>query len=102
MQNDIERLIPLSPLIEWPAATSVSQIGEWLAAVEAGQWSWVKNTRCKYVDIKFDTRRGAYRILDRDGNPITFEELCWQYSGETPAPPASPVHAPDEEQSNAG
>jgi len=71
--------------IELPAITSIAQISEWLAAVGSGAWTWTRNSRCKYVDIKFDTRRGAYRILDRDGHQITFEQLTYQLRSEAPS-----------------
>lgn len=58
----------------------------WLSAVGAGEWSWVKNTRCKYVTLRIDARSGAYAVLDRDDKPITANELEWQYSAECPSP----------------
>ena len=38
-------------------------------------WSWISNSKCKYISLKFDMRDGAFVILDRDKNRITFEEL---------------------------
>jgi hypothetical protein len=65
-----------------PPLVTFEQVREWLAEVEAGRWSWTRNTRCKYVDIKLDTRRGAYAVHDRDDKPITYEQLRWQYGRE--------------------
>jgi hypothetical protein len=74
---------PLDELITMPAPlVTFEQVRGWLDEVEAGRWSWTRNTRCKYVDIKLDTRRGAYALHDRDGKPITYEELRWQYGRE--------------------
>ena len=78
--------IALAELITAPPITSTVQVSEWLDAVATGRWTWTRNTRGKYVDLKLDTRRGAYRILDRDGHEITFEQLCWQYPAPLPIP----------------
>jgi hypothetical protein len=53
------------------------------------KWSWVKNTSCKYIQIKIDMRDGGYVLLDRDGNRISFDQLKWQYSAETPNEPGT-------------
>lgn len=54
-------------------------IAAWLASVADGSWSWVRNTRCKYVKLGIDTKRGAYLVNDRDDVPISADELLWQY-----------------------
>lgn len=76
-----------APEIIAPAITLTADIAEWLDAVATGRWTWTRNTRCKYVDLKLDTRRGAYCILDRNGEQITFEQLRWQYPAPLPTPP---------------
>lgn len=38
-------------------------------------WSWIKNSDCKYISLRFDMRDGAFVILNRDKTRITFEEL---------------------------
>ncbi len=58
-------------------------IAAWIEKVRSGEWIWARNSICKYVTIKFDTRAGAYRIEDRDGNEISFAQLRHQY-GERP------------------
>lgn len=63
-----------------------AQIAAWLAKVASGEWTWVRNTRCKYVTLRIDTRRGAYLVKDRDDQPLTANELEWQYSAECPSP----------------
>lgn len=45
-------------------------------------WSWVSNMRSKYVSLRFDMRDGAFVILDRNGERISFEELKWQYDSK--------------------
>jgi hypothetical protein len=56
-----------------------ADLATWLADVAAERWSWVRNTKCKYVTLKIDTRRGAYCIEDRDGNKIDLIDLTEQY-----------------------
>jgi len=50
-------------------------------------WSWGRNTRCKYIDIRIDMRSGLCYLMDRDGKFITLAQLQWQYSHVTPNPP---------------
>jgi hypothetical protein len=71
-------------LVQRPIAPN-SDLALWLNRVASGEWNWVRNTRCKYVTLKIDTRRGAYAILDRDDKPLTASDLMWQYSSETPS-----------------
>lgn len=70
-----------------PPAVPPEQLADWLRDVAAGNWAWVRNSKCKYVTLKIDTRRGAFRIEDRDGKPISFDDLTFQYgtrAKETP------------------
>ena len=38
-------------------------------------WSWLNNSRCKYVSVRFDMRDGAFVLLDRDGKRISLKDL---------------------------
>lgn len=58
-------------------------ISTWLQDVAEGRWTWVRNSRCKYVSLHLDTRVGAYCVRDRDGNLIDAETLLYQYEGES-------------------
>lgn len=58
-----------------------------LSAMRRSGWSWTRNTRCKYVDVRIDTRSGRCFVMDRDGKFITLDQLAWQYSKATPEPP---------------
>lgn len=58
-------------------------VSTWLQDVAEGRWTWVRNTRCKYVTMHFDTRAGAYCVKDRDGNAIDAETLLYQYESES-------------------
>jgi predicted dehydrogenase len=74
---------------------SFEEIIAWATAVAEGRWSWVRNSKCKYVTLHIDTRSGAYRIDDRDDQRITLTELVSQYrrdsdgSGEAVETPES-------------
>lgn len=46
-----------------------------------GEWQWPMNYRCKYIGLRVDMRTGSCVLTDRDGNPITFEELENQSCG---------------------
>lgn len=43
-------------------------------------WSWSSNSECKYISIRIDMRDGAFILLNRDGQRISFEQL--QYQGQ--------------------
>lgn len=55
--------------------------------MKEGDWSWFKNQRCKYVDLRIDMRDGGCIIKDGDGKRIGPEMLAWQYSSVNPEPP---------------
>lgn len=57
---------------------SCAELSVWLGQVARQEWIWARNSRCKYVTLKTDTRRGAYAILDRDDNPIELDDLFRQ------------------------
>ena len=57
--------------------------------MKAGNWKWIKNQRCKYVDLRIDMRDGGCIIKDSDGKRISPEMLAWQYTSENPEPPES-------------
>jgi hypothetical protein len=57
-------------------------LASWLSEVANGDWTWVQNSRCKYVTLKIDTRAGAYQVLDRDDKPLAVEELLYQHGRE--------------------
>jgi len=59
-----------------------------LKAASKGEWTWVNNTRCKYVELRIDMRDGGCLIRDGQGNRIDPETLRHQaYThGGTPWP----------------
>lgn len=58
-----------------------------------GDWMWIRNSRCKYVDIRVDTRSMHCVIYDRDRVRITLDELRYQYSSAPQPGEPQPVAA---------
>jgi hypothetical protein len=56
------------------------------SAFDMDKWTWLKNSRCKYIEIRIDTRDGGCIIRDRDGNRISPKQLMYQYSENNPDP----------------
>lgn len=79
IEQEAEARIEMDLLTRMPVSVSPEALAGWLKQVAAGEWIWPRNSRCKYVTLKIDTRRGAFRIEDRDGKPIAFDELRFQY-----------------------
>lgn len=79
--------VSLEDSLKRPSIVSMEDFKSWVDSITSNCWSWVKNTRCKYVTIRIDTRRGVYSIKDRDGREISLGQLFWQYSKDTPEPP---------------
>lgn len=46
------------------------------------EWSWSRNWSCKYVDIRFDMRDGAFTLRNKEGERISLKQLNWQYGVE--------------------
>lgn len=81
------------PVPNFQTAASIPAIIDWLRAVHSSNWTWSRNSRCKYVTIKIDTRHGAYRIEDRDGKELLLEELLHQFGVSPP-----PIQSVDQNQ----
>ena len=52
-----------------------------------GGWTWIKNSDCKYIQLRIDMRDGGFVICDGEGRRISFDALKYQYSKETPERP---------------
>jgi hypothetical protein len=50
-----------------------------IKCVQGINWTWIANSRCKYIDLRIDMRDGATILMDRDGNKISIEELTYQH-----------------------
>lgn len=56
------------------------RLDEVVAIVRSPEWSWTRNSRCKYISVRMDTRthNNLCVVYDRHGEPITLEELKFQ------------------------
>jgi len=43
------------------------------------KWSWIRNSRCKYISVRIDMRDGACILMDRNGNRILVKDLLFQH-----------------------
>lgn len=76
-----------------------------LKAISRGDWYWGANSRCKYIEIRLDTRDGGCILYDRERVRISPEQFSHQshpvrmepwpaYSGiANPSPPEGMVAA---------
>ena len=53
-----------------------------LQTMRQGKWHWMRNNRCKYVEVRVDMRDGRCIIRDRYGKRIDSRDLEYQYTGE--------------------
>ena len=58
----------------------LEEVVGWVRANLEGDWTWVANSHCKYIDIKIDMRDGKAILMDRHGNRISKEKFDYQYS----------------------
>ncbi len=54
-------------------------IKEILEVTSSTDWSWVANSKCKYLNIRMDTRDGHCVLSDRNGNSLSLDDLKYQY-----------------------
>ena len=69
-----------TPFNEW---WGLFRLLRWLNRARSGRWLWAYNQRCKYINVRIDTRSGHCVIHDRDGNRITPEQLEYQHKDNT-------------------
>lgn len=46
----------------------------------SNRWSWAKNWRCKYIDLRIDMRDGGFIML-ASGERISLDQLKYQWKG---------------------
>ena len=63
---------------EWDHIDDVLPV---LESARAGKWTWVGNSRCKYLGLRIDTRSGQCIIMDRNGERISVADLRAQMDG---------------------
>lgn len=65
IENNIwDRLFEVLPTIE---------------AAKNGIWSWLNNSKCKYIDLRIDMRTGHCILSDSAGNRINPEDFSHQF-----------------------
>lgn len=63
----------------WENPDTLSKCFDEIKTMICGEgWTWVKNTQCKYIDIRIDMRDGEYILKDRGGNRVSLERIKWQ------------------------
>jgi hypothetical protein len=72
-----------------------------LKAISRGDWYWGANSRCKYIEIRLDTRDGGCLLFDRERVRISPEQFAHQSYGGVKMDPwpasnglAAPAQAP--------
>lgn len=56
-----------------------------LKTITDSEWTWWRNSECKYINIRVDTRDEMRCLIqNRNGEPITLDELKYQYLPATP------------------
>jgi len=53
-------------------------VADALAVIQDPRWSWARNSPCKYVELRIDTRDMKCRIYDRDRREISLKDLSRQ------------------------
>jgi hypothetical protein len=74
-------------LNEWDHVQSFINV---LQQMRDGRWTWLRNSRCKYVELRVDMRSGHCIIRDRDGKRINPEDLAFQIDIGLPHPTDAP------------
>lgn len=69
---------PVQPNRDWDHIDDVLPVIE---LMRSGKWVWDENMRCKYVEVRIDTRDGGCIIKDRHDVRITPAELVKQFYG---------------------
>lgn len=69
---------PVQPNRDWDHIDDVLPVIE---LMRSGKWVWDENMRCKYVEVRIDTRDGGCIIKDRHDVRITPAELVKQFDG---------------------
>jgi hypothetical protein len=42
-------------------------------------WSWAYNSKCKYLNLRFDMRDGGFILTNDEGHRIELPQLEWQW-----------------------
>lgn len=69
----------MKPIPNYSTEMTFDELAEFVDKVRSGEWSWSKNSACKYIKLTIDTRSGVTNLYDRDGNPMSASQMTWQY-----------------------
>lgn len=69
---------------EWDHVDDVLAVIE---RMRSGEWYWGSNSRCKYIELRIDTRDGGCILRDRESVRISPAQLAKQLNGYGPMPP---------------
>lgn len=45
-------------------------------------WTWCRNSDCKYINVRIDTRDGAAWITDNNDKEIALDDLLFQHRSD--------------------
>ena len=57
---------------------SINKVLDVINKVKTREWMWIKNSKCKYVNLRIDMRDGHCLIFDGDNNHIELKDLEFQ------------------------
>lgn len=63
--------------IDW---VSIDEVIKILEKMKREEWTWMANSKCKYLNLRVDMRDGHCVIRDRNNSPITLDELNFQHT----------------------
>lgn len=66
-------------LNKWHKIEELYPLMQLVISLITGKWSWARNMRCKYINIRIDMRDGGFVLLNRDRERISTKDLQYQY-----------------------
>ena len=78
-KNKAAEWVPIEKVLEALGCPTPSQLS---LADRIKNWVWFKNSSCKYINLRIDTRDLHCVIFDGDNKRITLEQLAYQYGDD--------------------
>ena len=66
-------------LNKWHKIEELYPLMQLVISLITGKWSWARNMRCKYINIRIDMRDGGFVLLNRDRERLSTKDLQYQY-----------------------
>lgn len=60
--------------------TPVDEIKKVISLMKEDKWTWLANSKCKYISVLVDKTEQRCVLFDRDDNIITLDQFKYQYS----------------------